>query len=168
MVFLIILLIILFFGLSWILFSPIQITLNSQKKIYQIHWYGIARARLLLLSKDFLIRVNVFFWEKDFSLLRPKKEKKKTTQKKTKKKRKFQSRKKTLKKIIRILKSFKIKIFKIDLDTGDYIQNSYLYPVFYFLKNKKIDLSINYRGDVNIHLKIENRLYKILLSLLFP
>ncbi len=164
MVFLIILLIILFFGLSWILFSPIQITLNSQKKIYQIHWYGIARARLLLLSKDFLIRVNVFFWEKDFSLLRPKKEKKKAT----KKKRKFRSRKKTLKKIIRILKSFKIKIFKIDLDTGDYIQNSYLYPVFHFLKNKKRDLSINYRGDVNIHLKIENRLYKILLSLLFP
>ncbi len=96
----------------------------------------------------------------------PKKKKLSKDNKSKKKKSKFNFRK-YKRKIIRMIKTFKIKSFFVNLDTDDYILNGYLYPVFYFLGKRGEHLNINFQGDLEINIVAENRLYKMIRAMLF-
>lgn len=157
-------------GLScWIVTTPLRIKIDTENQLYQVHWKGIAEAILIPLSNDFLIRFRVFFWKKDFYPLRQKAKQleKKEKTKKVKSTKQSSDLNRRFKKGIQLLKSFEVKTFKLNLDTDNYIYNSYLYPVFYFLNKEHRQLKINYQGDLELQLEIENRLYRILIALFF-
>ena len=170
MIGLIILLLFLFL-LGWLLFSPISLVVDTVGGACFLRWKGIASARLLWISDDILLKLRVLFWKKDIYPLHPSsskqepEEKKPKTQKKKKKSR-LQFRK-WMRKGMRVLRSFEVKAFRLNLDTDDYVYNSYLFPLFYFLSKGKRQLSINYRGEAELLLIVENRLYRMLIALLF-
>jgi hypothetical protein len=69
------------------------------------------------------------------------------------------------KKVLRVLKSFKIKQFQLDIDTGDCIVNSKLYPAFAFLNfYNHTQCSVNFESRNNVLLSIENRPIRIIKS----
>ncbi len=156
-----------------LLITPIRINIDSERNAYFFQWTGIAKASIIPLPDDFLFRLHIFFWKPEWSLIKlvTKKTEKKEKQKKPKKRNVKKNRQmkfsKWKRKGLRLLKSFKIKALKLNLDTDDYIQNSYLYPVFYFLSGRNRQLSINYEGKVELKFIAENRLYKILNAILF-
>ena len=69
---------------------------------------------------------------------------------------------KVFRNIVNVLKSFKVKKVKVDLDTSDVIWNSYLYPVFSFLTDRNRCLNINYNGEIGVLIHIENRLFRMI------
>jgi hypothetical protein len=137
----IILLVVLFIlVISWMLLTPIQLNIDSTKSTYLLVWKGIASARLIPSPNDIHLRFKVFFWKKDYYPLKEKasilSKKDKPEQSKQQKKKKSISLRKASKKAKRILSTFQVKILRLKLDTDDYVVNSYLFPIFYFLSKK--------------------------------
>ncbi len=162
---LIILLVILLLGLGWLLVAPIVLKIDTQQEIGYVKWKGIAGVRLLILADDIVLRVQVFFWKKNFYPLSrsPKSENTKQKSKRVKKKKTPLSWRKRKK----LLQSFTVETLQLDLDTDDFVQNSYLYPIFYFLSNERRQLRINYSGQLALKLEVHNRLFSLLRAWLF-
>ncbi len=157
---LITLLIILLLGLGWLLVAPIVLKIDTQQDIGYLKWKGIAGLRLLILADDIVLRVQVFFWKKDFYPLSysPKSGNTKQESKPVKKKKTLVSWRKGK----RLLQSFTVRTFQLDLDTDDFVQNSYLFPVFYFLSHEGRQLRINYSGHLALKIEVHNRLFSLL------
>jgi len=71
-----------------------------------------------------------------------------------------------IKRTINVLKSFNVKEFNLELDTGSYTWNALLYPSFYFLRGPHRLLRVNYEGRNRLKVTMENRLIYILYSLI--
>jgi hypothetical protein len=159
---------ILLLFLAWLLVCPIRLQIDTRRQLYLLQWRGVGRIQLLPVTGNLVIQLRVFFWKKNFYPLeyQPKKKQPKEARKMKKKGRKtnFQKYKR---KGIRLFRSFRIKAFRLDLDTDDYVYNGYLYPVFHLLSNEKRQLTINYRGLSEMFLIVENRLYRVLIAFLF-
>ena len=171
MIFLITGLTILVFALGWVLIAPFRLTIDTKINHYCLWWKHIVKIEVLPLQKDLRFRLKIWFWTMDQSLLewRPKIQSGKTFKKggvKSNRLSKFW-RNKFWTKGRKILRSFEVKAFRLNLDTNNFVTNSYLYPLFYVLNHPLRQLNINYNGDSELLLIVENRLYKILFAFLF-
>lgn len=168
----IIIILLILLPLVWLLIAPIRLVIDSKKGEYWIEWKGIAGARLLPVPGNLLLRFNILFWRKELDaqqeLARRQDKPKNPKKKKGKKSRSKQwlSFQKIRRKGIRLLKSCSVKALRLNIDTDDYIINSYLYPIFYLLDRGKKRLSINYEGEAEVLLVVENRLYRMLIALI--
>jgi len=146
------LLFLLLFGL---LFIPIELYLNTNTNQCFLHLKGLVKARFENDEEELLrIRVRFFFKNFHFYPLRklgaPKRQKLGV-----KKDKKHQGIKP--KRILRLLKSFRIKKLSVNIDTGDYLLNARLYPVFAFLNYHKGNFNINFEGSNKMVLHLQNR-----------
>ena len=81
---------------------------------------------------------------------------------KTKRKQKKFSRK-HLDMGLRVIKSFKVRRFHMDIDTDDYTTNALLYPA---LTLAPADINVNFNGVNELDLEVENRAFNILKALI--
>ena len=63
---------------------------------------------------------------------------------------------------LRILKSFQVKRFLLDIDTGDYMTNAKLVPVFVLLDEFLASFHINFQNRNILVMDLRNRPYRIL------
>ncbi len=164
MIFLIVLLIIITFIAVWLVVTPIKLIIDSTNNNYGIEWWGIGNLKVIPILNDFKLQISVLFWRKNIMLLEKsgqlaKKRATKNPRNSKRKKRKFNlSRIRFLK----ILKSFKIKVWQVNIDTGNVILNSYLFPFCYLLSNKKRNLIINYTGKTDVKIEFQNSIGRML------
>lgn len=150
----------------WLLIEPIIIKIDTIHDEYYIRWQHIGSVTLLFLNNDLFLRFRILFWQQDFYPLQAQKKDKKPKKK---------SNKKTAKswktfswtRVKSIMRTFKVRYFKMELDTDDYVWNAYLYPLFYFANRSNRQLSINFEGRTNLQLQIENRLFRIVRAFMF-
>lgn len=152
-----------------LLLLPFQFEIDSRRALIAFRWGRIGSASLLFSGEDLRLFVQLPMWRKSYSLLQPmikKKGKKQELQKK--KKRSGAFFKMTRKRIKRLLSSFKILKFRLNLDTDDYVLNAYLFPVFSLLSSRGTpQLGINFEGDFELQLLVENRLIRIIRAFIF-
>ena len=115
----------------------------------------------------FHFQIRVVFIKINFYLFKQKEEETDVIfkRKKSKKKRKIPGRKTILLiiKIFRkIVKSSRLKTLYLNIDTDDVITNAYLIPIFAGLHRNNINLSVNYNGNVEIIIRIENNIFHML------
>lgn len=154
---------------SFLLFAPLRLCLNSRQQRYQISWAPLAVAQVIPAEDDLWIRVRILFWQRQWLLTRlmllaesrgkERPKQKKAPAPKPEKKAKTSFSWKTIK---RLLASFRIHRFRIDLDTGDYLVNSWLFPLLYFIQTPRYGIRINYLGRTDIDLEIENSGFRLL------
>ncbi len=147
------LLFLLMVGFLWM---PIEVCLDTVSQQYFVRLKGLAKASLEPHGEElFQVTLHVFFRKFYFYPLQklfteqPKKE----PNKKHKKKRSAMG----YKKIKGLLKTFKVKQLLIDIDTGDYVTNAKLYPVFAYLNRWVGSFSINFQGRNQMVLFLQNR-----------
>ena len=162
---LLILLIILFGFIGWLLLSPIQLILDSNRQLYCVRWMGLGRIGMKVVPGDVVVRYDSWLFHHDFYPLKRDQKKKAEKKKKPKKKSRY-SFGKVSRKARKILRSFEIKSFLVNLDTDDYILNGYLFPLCHALGKGK-HLRINFQGEMEIHVVVENRLVRILKAIIF-
>lgn len=155
----------------WLLLAPISINIDSKNAKYLIKWGGLGDFALVPAKDDWYLKLKIGFWEKKFfvfDLFKKSKEKAEIKAKpKKKKKRKETSFFKSFRKIRRVLKSFDVKVCKINLDTDDYYWNALLVPVFQSVNRGSAHrIAINFQNRNDIFLVVENRLIKVLYSVL--
>lgn len=155
---------ILLLVLAYLLWMPVVFKINTETKEYYLQFKGLAKASVMSDPEEVLkIKLNVLFMRFNFFPLRmrrKKKKKKKEAQTKTRKT--FSSKK--VQAIWRMIRSFKIKEFKLDIDTGDYVLNAKLYPAFYLLRHFGNNVAVNFEDRNRLALVIQNRPINILKS----
>lgn len=152
--------------LLWLLIEPIIIKIDTITNEYYIRWRHIGSVALLFLNDDLLLRLRILFWQKDFYPLHAQKKQEKPKKKPTKKA-KSKWKRFSWRRMKAILRTFKVRYFRMDLDTDDYVLNAYLYPLFYFANRPNRRLSVNFEGRTNVQLQVENRLLRIVRAFIF-
>jgi hypothetical protein len=148
--------------LAYLLWMPIELRVDSAR--------GLAYLRLGILAKASLepepeqgIRLHLragfmdFYWgPADFRKAAPKK----TGARQKPKRRK--GPKITPEKALRLIRSFRVRYFRCDLDTGNPVLNARLYPAFYLLDRTLGGFGINFQDHNRLALRVENRPLRIL------
>ncbi|PHN01706.1 hypothetical protein [Flavilitoribacter nigricans] len=161
----------LFFAfLLWILISPIYLHIewNDARRVLQLHWWGLLRARLAPEAGRWAFRLEAPFFTRSWSVAEWW-----TSGKKADQSKKGKARKKSWKPrhprqlVYRLWRSFHLIRFHWELDTGDYVWNAYLFPLFRVTNPAgQRDWRINFQGRNDLLLIVENRLYRLVYALL--
>lgn len=153
--------------LCWLLFAPVFLYINTNEKRYMAGLTGILNLRLIP-DKDqiFFLRIRVVFIKINFYPFKKKEKKAIFKRKKSEKKRNLPGRKTIwlMTKIFRkIIKSSRLKTLYLNIDTEDVITNAYLIPIFAGLHRNNINLSVNYAGNVEMIINVENNIFHMLI-----
>lgn len=153
----VILILLLISIIIYLLFARLSLVIDTSTNRYFLELQGIGSINAEKDATEILkLRMHIFFLDFNFYPLRPDKKKKIK-----KKKSRFPL---TIKQSYRLIKSFKIKRFYLDVDTGDCITNAKLYPVFSLLNFRKRQFNINFNGRNKLVLHIQNRPINIIKS----
>ncbi|GGD43109.1 hypothetical protein [Muriicola marianensis] len=142
-----------------LLYIPLDICIDTRGNRYYAELKGLVKADVEPDEREILrIRVKAPFKEFYFFPLKPKRKKpdKIDEKKRDKKGRKYWNRF-TPNTIWRVVKSFEIKKWELDLDTGDCITNAKLYPLFALLNYRTGGFHINFEGRNHALLMVRNR-----------
>ncbi|NND63240.1 MAG: hypothetical protein HKN48_08605 [Flavobacteriaceae bacterium] len=149
--------------LAFLLFTPIVLFVDTTSNEYFIQAKGIFKATAEPDENEFLkIRCQLFFYS--FYIYPLRKRKKNTGKKSAAKKKKKNKFRFNARKIGEVVRSFKLKRLELQLDTGDYVLNAKLVPVFVFLNYKLGSFAINFNGKSHFALELENRPIRIIKS----
>lgn len=167
-----IILILLLSFLIWTLMAPISLNMDSSSNKYLINWGGLVSLALIPKKENWFLNLKIGFWKKKIFIsdLLEKKMKSVKKEQKPQNKKKGQSTDffNSFRKAKQILKSFKVRACKIDFDTDDYYWNALLIPAFQLInKGNQHRVAVNFKGKNSILIIIENRLIKILYSIIF-
>lgn len=156
--------IILFLGLIiYLLFAPIVFYLNTSTSQYYLQIQGLGKATIEKHHEALLrIKLSVLFFKFYFYPLKKRTvSKAKKLNKSTKKKIKKRI---GIRKILNVLKSLKVKKLLVDVDMGDSILNSKLYPLFALLNYKIGKFNVNFQGRNKMELLVKSRPISIIKS----
>jgi len=148
----------------YILLVPIIIFIDTNTNQYYIHLKSLAKISIEGNEESLIkIKLKLFFLNFNFFPLR--KNKKYIKKEHLKKRNSKTSRNRiSAKTSIRLLKTFKVKHFVLNIDTGDCIYNAKLYPIFALLNYRIGHFKINFIGNNQLKLHLENRPIYILKS----
>ena len=152
----IIILILLLLLILYLLLIPIVLFIDTATNQYYIQLKRLAKVNVEKHIEELIrIKLTITFLSFYFYPLRKRSSPK---AKKFIKKSSLNKRKRiSVRKIFRMLRSFKVKRFLIDIDTGDSMTNAKLYPFYGLLNYKTGMFNINYEGRNRMVLYLENR-----------
>lgn len=150
----------------YLLFAPFYLEIDSIKGFFRVRFHRLASVDLSIKDFSLILDIRVIAWRKEIDLLKAKKtsKEKAAKRKKTdkKKEKKTSWMKVTPKKIISVLKSFKINKCDILIDSGNVQLNGILYPVFFMASfYSKKNIRINFVNENVIIFEIENSLARM-------
>lgn len=154
--------VVFFLVVVYLLLVPIVLYVDTITDQYYLRLKGFAKATFEGNKEELIhVRLKVLFLNFSFYPLRTSSFKiKKTKEAKVKK-----SQKKIgYRNGIRLLKSFQIKRFLLNIDTGNCIANAKLYPLFAFLNYRIGGFNVNFEGKNQLVLHIQNRPIHIIKS----
>ena len=154
-----------FLIIVYLLLAPIVLYINTITNQYYLQFKGLAKATFESDKEELVcIRLKVLFLNFSFYPLR-----KSSSKMKKPKKAKVKKRRKRIgfRKGLRLLRSFKIKRFLLNMDTGNCITNAKLYPVFAFLNYRIGGFNVNFEGNNQLILHMRNRPIYIIKSFIY-
>jgi len=179
----IILLVILLF-LILLLLMPLRLHISSRGRFIYLGIPPVLSGRICWNQEDLRVGISIVFWRKNWGIADlakvgenrlGKKEKKKLERpKKTSDKKKKQKPRipkffirKLKKNWLRLIRSFRVKAFYLDVDSGDYVINAYLYPIFLWLAQSwGRPVRINFWGENHVEVNLVNRSIYVLWAFL--
>jgi hypothetical protein len=152
----------------YLLFLPLELVINTIQNQYYIKAGAIARARFAI-DENYLFRIELKAMGIPHTIYPLKKKKRlKKDSEPEKKKRASRFKRSYINTAMRLIRSFELKRFSLYLDTGNCITNAKLFPVFAFLNYKGADFQVNFKGNNQLHLHLQNRPIRIIKSFINP
>lgn len=151
---------------AYLLWMPLELRVDTARGLYRVRLGVLARASLET-EPEVGLRIHLragfwdFYWEPaDFQKAGAKRKEGR------KKGRKRKGPKFTPEKALKLLRSFRVRYFRWDLDTGNPVLNARLYPVFYLLDQTRGGFGINFMNHNRLALRLVNRPWHILRAVL--
>ncbi len=151
--------------LIYLLTAPIYFEVNSVIGMLRIRFHHLVLATVLMGDGLLIVQVNILWWKKQVDILNTLFQKKgeKEAQPIEKKIRQNKSHTFPFKKMVAMLKSFKVNQCTVALDTGDVSVNATLFPMFHWLSRKvEKTIAINFYHKNEVVLEIENNIARII------
>lgn len=156
--------------LGYLLIAPVTFRLDSETMSGSIGWNRWLRGKLRIRD-DLTMDLSAPFWKRTLKLedlLIRKRHLPQNVEEEPKKETRKSGRKKGMKRMSwsrfkRMIRAVKIKEFRLNLDTDDFIWNAYLTPVFENLRYwRGYNIRINFMGRTEMRLVAEVRLIELL------
>lgn len=147
-----------------ILLAPFELRLDTVAGEYCLRWRGLASVRLVGEVRDPGLRLWALGWRKTFRLLDLGGEsevEETASEPPSKKSDRRRPQWLTLRLVRRMLRTFRVRRFRLLLDTDDYVLNAYLFPLFYSLSKRQRQLTINFNGRNELVLIVTNRIWNV-------
>ncbi len=166
MVVLIVILILLAGLILYLLFMPLELLVDSTERLLSLRAGGLAKASVEEDPAEG-IRLHLralfmnFYW-------RPSDFHKRQAAQKTKEKQRKSTKRNFHPNWTKLLRSFRLKAFRLDLDTGDVVLNAKLFPLFTLLDYRFGGFAINFRDYNRLYLRMENRPIRLLTAIINP
>ncbi len=158
MLWILVFLLVLMVALSYLVFAPFYIEINSISGRCGLRLHHLANAQLVIKDSSLKIEMTIAGWRKQFDLLAQNKQIKNPETKKKRKPIKISAG--LVKEVIR---SFKVNTCYLSIDTGNTPLNGIIYPGFGWLSERiGKTVEINFVGRNEIVLEIENNIAKII------
>ena len=157
-----VLIVLLFVLVIMLLFTPLQLYINTATNDYFVRVGHLAKAFLEADTKEiFRFRIRAMGFQYSFYPLKTKSSdnRKKKNPKKTQKKKRPEARK-----LVWILRAFKVNTFECSVDTGNFVANAQLYPFLGFINHHVAKCRINFEGIDYLMLDIRSRPFTLLKS----
>ncbi len=156
--------------IGWILLAPIFFVIDTKNGIYEIRIKSIGHLDIGLEQEMLTIDVQIFFIKRKFDIdlfkiskaKKGKKGKQIKKDKSEKKRSRFYNKEWNAERIQRVLNSFQIQTFRLNIDTHNYYHNALLYPVLYLINRANMNLNVNFIGNNEFMMVVKNRLSRIL------
>ncbi len=163
-----VILIFLLLFIAYLLWAPLELMVDTGIDQYEVR-YGQLAAASLHGDTRWLLRIHLkaLFYHRDFFPLKKRKPTKDKEKTKTKEVRK-NSMLKDPALILRLLRTFEVKRFILDMDTGDCISNARCYPVFALFNFGGGNFNINFEGRNRLIFHLRNRPIRLLNSFIKP
>ena len=139
-----------------LLLTPVILAIDTRIPEIKLSWKGIGNAAINYKEEEWLLRFRIFFYAKEIQLRNIKGRKKKQE----KSKRKKRNPRKMMRKFLAVMKTFRVPVWRISIDTGDYVYNAWLYPLNYFIGTEHYQ--INFHEENYLVLELRNNLARML------
>jgi len=153
-----------------VFWMPLRLYINSDEGRYEVSWGRLAWIHLHIGGEQWTGHWSVLGWRRQVDLIRQLAKRTKPVEKKPPPSKSKKAPKRRIKRLplrlLRIARSFRVRSFQLDIDTGDVIQNAYLYPLLAAIEHRGPDVHVNYDGRVSVHLWMENRLIRMVRAFL--
>jgi len=165
MIWLIIVLFSLIALLYGLLISSVELEVDSRIPFVRLRWYCIGQA-VIWYDNEWWLSMRIVFYKKTICFSELKSKPKKINDAATKKKPKRSMKiRRMLRKMVRVVKTFRVTEWQLAFDSGDHTRNAQLYPLN-FLPTTFKHLHINFRNENYLVLKIKTRPWKIVYAYL--
>jgi hypothetical protein len=148
-----------------ILFVPIVIRIDTVHEAYFVKVRGICAFRMDHDENELFFVLNLPFYKKEIHPFRVSETEKKSRKpaEKTPEKKKGGKKKSrmTPSRMISLIRSFRVKEFYCSIDSGDYVRNAMLVPVFQVFSKFRNNLSVNFNGEFQLQLYASNNLFRL-------
>lgn len=146
---------VLFVVVVYILLRPVVLYINTITNQYYLQLKGLAKASIEGDKEELVrVRLKVLFLNFSFYPLRKSNSKETNSKREDVKKRR---KKLGFRRGLRLLKTFRVKQFLLNVDTGNCVSNAKLYPLFIFLNYRTGGFNINFEGRNQLVLQMQNR-----------
>jgi hypothetical protein len=139
-----------------LLLTPMIIGIDTRVPELTFRWKGIGNAAIHYESEEWLLRFRIVFYKREIKLRTLKRRKGKRKKAKRAKRRP----QRMIRKFFAVGKTFRVPVWKISLDTGDYTHNALLYPLNHFIGRDHCN--INFLGENHLVLELRNNLGRML------
>jgi hypothetical protein len=159
LLFLLMLLAVVFF----IFFAAFYLEANTTTGLLGIRFQRIASMRLLISSGYPVLEIRALWWRKRIAAISLFQAKKKTDDIKKHPAKRHPAKHVAYKKIKALLGSFTVNKCYVNVDSGDVLRNAMLYPLLRWLSLRTgRNMSINFRGEEEIIIEIENSVARMM------
>lgn len=142
----------------WLLLVPVVIYIHTDSSRYSLSMPGIFRAEAVTGEEFFLIRGWVLFVPYRFNPLKKRRKKGHKKKEPDEKKKKFRMPSGGLSMAREALQTVRIRQFELDIDTGDFPLNAWLFPAFSLAQSTNRQMRINFEGYNALKLDVRIRL----------
>ena len=116
--------------LGWLLLAPLQLQIDTRIPEICFRWLSVGKAKMVYEQGQWRLQISVLFFFKQWKLedlfLKPKKRVKKSRPKtKT-------GHSKWFRKLLKLIKTFRVTKWRIAIDTGDDVKNAWLYSLNFY------------------------------------
>ena len=165
MVWLVIIVLFICLFTTWLLFSPIELDIDTRRACAEFRWLGIGRV-IVWFEDEWWLSARVLFYRKTMRFPKkgpgPKKVNKAPVQGRQKGKLKTA---RMLQKATRMIRTFRVLEWQLTIDTGSHSLNAQLYPLNFSPKTVG-HLHVNFNDENFLAVKIRNRPWKLLYAFL--
>jgi hypothetical protein len=149
--------------LCWLLIAPVRLNIDTRIPEISFQWMTVGKAKMVYEDDKWRFKISVLFffkqWEVKDLFFKPKK---KTEKQRHKAKSKYF---KWVRKLLNVIKTFRVTNWQIAVDTGDNVGNAWLYSLNFYPAMGR-HFHVNFFDESYLLLELRNAPWKMVYALI--